>query len=165
MDRRTSHGDVKVVVSSFRDHFHARLSEWEHGMIMFGLGFLYLSRPEALSMPAWTMLPAWVTPWLSGGLVAGGAIRLLVLAINGSARPTPHIRAWMAGTSALIWMQLFFWIYDSGRPTALLVFFATLFVFDVANAMRAAGDAAGVDKAVKAAREEVKSGDGTNLVQ
>ncbi|MBL8578073.1 MAG: hypothetical protein JNK47_12665 [Mesorhizobium sp.] len=83
--------------------------------------------------------------WAMLCLVVGGG-RLVMLAINGAWRRSPHLRALAAFISCFFWFQISLGFLQAGTFGTGLAIYPVLFALDVYNAFRAAGDAGSSDR-------------------
>jgi len=148
---------------SLRETFPARASEWAMGVMLFNwaivLSFnadlfqsetgliIYQGFNDLAPQPAWAVLC----------LVVGGG-RLIVLAINGAWRRTPHLRTVCAFISCLVWFEISIGLMQNGLFATGLAVYPVLFVFEIFNVMRSIGEAGISDANLKRV-----AGDGTQL--
>ena len=149
---------MRIIVTEFRETFQQRACEWCIGSIMFACGIVLRLDGDTFGLPTWGDIPSRVASedLIGTALVAGGAGRLLALAVNGAAHPTPHIRAWFAATSSLVWLSLWFWTLEAPAHGLVVGILPVLVGFDIWNTLRAVGDAAKADRELK----ELRSGNG-----
>lgn len=133
---------IGQVAGRIRGRFRSRVLEWEHATIMTLWGAIVLCNPEVFSGPSFVAF--WGGPWLWGGLfLAGGALRIIALAINGyMARPTALVRAVAALSGILLFSAiglglLFAWTWGPGLAVYPVLGVFSLFslywaIFDVA---------------------------------
>lgn len=130
-------------MSSFASTFPARASEWALGLIVLNISLLLRACPDLLSNSLqYNAMTLWMAQdtWADLCLVVGGG-RLVVLAINGYWRRTPHLRSLAAFLSAFLWFQVTMGLLDSPAPSMGLVTFPVLLLLDAFNAVRAFGEA------------------------
>lgn len=135
--------------SNFAASFFPRMSEWAAAVAVFAVGVVLWSNPtlmQSTTTKAYGMMlmVAEQATW-SKALMAFGGARLIVLAINGAWRRSPHARTVMAVLSCFP----LYTIAMSFLPTqgiAMVLAFVVLGM-DVVNAVRAAGDARTIDYA------------------
>lgn len=134
---------VNMTLLSLRETFPARASEWALGLMHF-LWFVVLSANETLfddrvsyRALADVMPQNW---WALACLIAGGA-RLVVLAINGAWRRSPHMRALFAFFSCFFWFEISVGLAQAGTWGTGLAVYPVLFLLDAFNAIRTMGEA------------------------
>lgn len=128
---------------SFRETFQARASEWALATMlflwsvflhinddMFQTGATYHALSNILQQSTWAALC----------LVVGGG-RLIVLAINGAWRRSPHFRGLSAFISSLFWFEITIGILQGGEINTGLAVYPILFLLDCYNVIRAFGEA------------------------
>lgn len=128
---------------SLRETFPGRASEWALGAILFNWslvlmlnealfvdGASYSEMADLMGQPTWSTLC----------LVAGGG-RLIVLAINGAWRRSPHMRALFAFLACFFWFQISLALAQSGTQGTGLAVYPVLFLLDAFNTLRAMGEA------------------------
>ena len=128
---------------SLRETFPARASEWALGAMLFNWSVVLSLNPTLFEegrsyseLARWMSQDAWV--WLC--LAVGGA-RLLVLAINGAWRRSPHARAIAAFVSCFFWFQITLGMIGAGTWSTGLAIYPVLFMLDAFNAIRSMGEA------------------------
>ncbi|QKC83290.1 hypothetical protein [Mesorhizobium sp. NZP2077] len=129
---------------SLRDTFPARASEWALATMLFGWSVILHASPDLFQSgpPTYTAL-ANIMPqstWAALCLVVGGG-RLVVLAVNGAWRRSPHARGLSAFISALFWFEITIGILQGGSYGVGLAVYPVLFLLDCYNVIRAFGEA------------------------
>ena len=128
---------------------------------MFGWGAILLLPDTLFAGPSWSFFTQLAREEVIGAAcVTLGAMRLLVLAVNGAWRPMYHLRSATATLSLTFWFAITIGFAGSGRISTWLAVYPVLFVFDGINALRAAGDAARVDRSVEAMHKAMADGRG-----
>lgn len=103
-----------IVLAQARDHFveafFPRRSEWAGAALLCLGGWVLSANPDLMTTStgkAFDLMKATFTqPTWANLLMAGGGLRLLVLAINGAWRRSPHLRALAAILSGFFWWQI-----------------------------------------------------------
>jgi len=128
---------------SLRETFPGRASEWALGLILFNWSLILTLNPELFevsrSFVALRQLFDQST-WALLCLVGGGG-RLIILAINGAWRRSPHARAAGAFLACFFWFQISIGLYQAGTGGTGLAVYPVLFFLDVFNVIRAGGEA------------------------
>lgn len=129
-------------VAALQHRFHRRLSEWHMAVVMLSTGIMLLDA-STFDRPPFELVKqiADQQTWAITMAAVGGA-RLAVLIVNGSLhRGSPHLRAFLAFVSALIWSGMLAGLWSFG--TALLVgpFLAAAVLVEWVALYRAAQDA------------------------
>jgi hypothetical protein len=141
---------------SFRETFPTRASEWAMGAILFLWSAVLTINSDFFLTAAMHPLArvASQETWAALCLSAGGG-RLLVLAINGGWRRTPHLRAVTAFVSCFFWFQITIGLLQSHSIGTGLAVYPVLFFLDVYNVFRAARDAGSSDRIHTGARNGI----------
>jgi hypothetical protein len=145
---------------SLRETFPARASEWALAVIMFNWYIVLHVNDDLFETGATYHALAGImaqSTWATLCLIVGGG-RLIVLAINGAWRRSPHTRAFCAFVSALFWFEISIGAFQGGAYGTGLAVYPVLFILDTINVLRSTGEA-GLSDANHAQR--VKS-DGTD---
>lgn len=134
---------IAHLTRSFRETFPARASEWALSAMLFNW-FLVLSLNADLfvtgsSYPALAAIAEQST-WALLCMVCGGG-RLIILAINGAWRRSPHMRAFGAFVSCLFWFEITIGMAQSGQWSTGLAIYPVLLLLDSWNVIRAMGEA------------------------
>lgn len=130
------------VSHSLRSTFPARASEWALGIMLFNWGMVLMIDPGLFDdKPAFHGLDAIMSQpsWMRLCLAIGG-VRLIVLAINGAWRRSPHMRACAAFVSCFFWFEITIGFAQTGLGTGVAVY-PVLFFLDAFNAIRSMGEA------------------------
>jgi hypothetical protein len=94
----------------FADAFFPRRSEWAGAALLCFGGWVLSTNPDLMATSqgkAFDLMKATFTqPTWAALLMYGGGLRLVVLAINGSWRKSPHLRALAAILSGFFWWQI-----------------------------------------------------------
>jgi hypothetical protein len=135
--------------SNFAAAFFPRMSEWAASVAVFCVGLILSANPSLMASTTtkaygMMLLIASQPTWASALMLFGGA-RLLVLAINGAWRRSPHARTVMAVLSCFPLYTIAMSFLPT-RDIAMVLAFVILGM-DVVNAVRAAGDARTIDYA------------------
>ncbi len=129
----------------FADYLLSRTPEWIAASMVFTYGWVLATHPglmqthwlfsqmQFLSQPVW----AWAC-------VVVGLVRIVVLAINGCWRRSPHARMAAALVSCVLWFQIVLGLTDPNATTGLAVY-PLILVMEFANIIRCARDARAVD--------------------
>ena len=135
--------------SSFREAFLPRLPEWHAAGMIFALGWMLSANPDRMATGGGggysIMLAIADQPTWSVVLMLFGAIRLLVLLINGAWRRSPWARAAMAFVCCFFWTQIVLSFATTFGFAFILS--AGWLVADLVNVFRAMQDARTVDDA------------------
>lgn len=138
-------GSMRVIVA-LRHAFVTRLSEWQGAFILLLWGYVLLLPDETYAGANWSAFSLLIEEDNLGWLcMAGGLLRLGILAANGAYRPMYYLRAWMALTSGMVWFAIACGFYSSGNIGTWIAVYPVLFVFEVVNLFRAASDAAAAE--------------------
>lgn len=142
---------VMVAVDGLRTAFRERQSEWAFASMLLLWGAVLLAPTDIFDGRAYMGLRQIMSEDRWGVLMLiGGALRLLILAGNGAWRPLYYFRAWMSGTTAVVWMMIGLGFWWSGSMGTWLAIYPVLILFEMLNVFRAAADAAAVSLAAKA---------------
>lgn len=131
-------------ITRVRDSVRYRTSEWLLAAAMLAWG-ISLAMPFNTfhELPSLAPLGWFATEehwaWACGLL---GAVRLLVLVINGAWSLQGHARAILAAFSCFVWTQISFGLFKSGLVNPGQIVYALFVVCDLYAIFRAAGDAA-----------------------
>jgi hypothetical protein len=148
------------IARGIHDHFPARMSEWGLAVMLLNLG-LVLGQPNDTmqTSPSLSGLlriaPEHVWAW---ALLLIGSVRLLALVVNGTfadtlyGRWSPHVRSVLSFLSCFFWMNITVGLTLSEMTGTGIAVYPVLLLMDGYNTVRAAGDAAVIDKAHKNAR-------------
>lgn len=136
------------LIASLAETFPGRASEWALGVILFNWSLVLTLNPDLFQdgrsyaeLARWADQQTWATLCLA---VGGG--RLLVLAINGAWRRSPHARTAAAFVSCFFWFQITLGLIGAGTGSTGLAVYPILFLLDVYNAIRAIGEAGSSDR-------------------
>lgn len=126
-----------------RHTFPQRVSEWLLAAAMTVWGLLLARQgsaalDEAFYAPLTAVMG--VKAW-AAYCVSVGVFRLSALAINGSWRPTPHLRAIAATLSTLFWLQIAWGAVTIGAPVAVAAVYPLLLILELHAAYRASMEA------------------------
>lgn len=137
-----------MTLAGLRQTFPARASEWALSLMLFlwsvilvanvdlfAAGRSYAALSQLMSQESWAM-------WC---LAIGGG-RLIILAVNGAWRRSPHLRALGAFLSGLFWFLISIGLLQAGAYNTGLAIYPVLFLLDAFNAIRAMGEAGRSDK-------------------
>lgn len=141
---------------SLRDTFPTRASEWALGLMLFLWAVVLISNPDVFTNgPSYRGLEMVATQdtWALLCLVIGGG-RLLVLAINGAWRRSPHMRSGAAFLSCFFWYQITIGMMQSGTWATGLAVYPVLLGLDAFNAIRTLGEAGASDNIHKRAAND-----------
>jgi hypothetical protein len=137
-----------MLIVHFQKTFRVRAAEWFLAGVVFLWGVVLIQPADTFALShsydelaRWANEPTWA--WFC---LVGGGTRLAALAINGAARPSPHVRAVFAALSAFFFAQISLGLALSGGVTTGLAVYPLAACFDIYNAMRAAEDAAQSDR-------------------
>lgn len=145
---------VEHLIRSLRDTFPGRASEWALGFMIFNWSVVLTLNPDLFAQGrSYRELARWADQdtWAAACLVIGG-VRLLVLAVNGAWRRSPHARAAAAFVSCFFWFQITLGLLGAGTGGTGLAVYPVLFLLDVFNAIRAIGEAGRSDRIYGRAR-------------
>jgi hypothetical protein len=137
-----------MTLTALRETFPARASEWALSIMLFlwsvvlsanpdlfATGMSYRSLGQIMGQDGWAV----------ACLFVGGG-RLIILAVNGAWRRSPHLRALGAFLSGLFWFMISAGIVQSGIYNTGLAVYPVLFMLDAFNAIRAMGEAGRSDQ-------------------
>lgn len=139
---------VDHFIRSMRETFPGRASEWALGLMLFGWSIVLTMNPDLFAEGrSYTELARWAEQdtWAMICLMIGGG-RLLVLAINGAWRRSPHARAAAAFISCFFWFQVTLGLLGAGTGGTGLAVYPVLFLLDAFNAIRTIGEAGRTDR-------------------
>lgn len=132
------------ITRSLRDTFPARASEWALATMLFLWSMVLHASPGLFHSGSATYTAlANIMPqetWAALCLTVGGG-RLIVLAVNGAWRKSPHARGVSAFISALFWFEITIGILQGGEHGTGLAIYPVLFFLDCFNVIRAFGEA------------------------
>ncbi len=133
---------------SLRETFPTRASEWALALMLFLWSVVLTLNPdlfvETQSFKPLSRLVDQQT-WAILCFVVGGG-RLIMLAINGAWRRTPHLRTGAAFISCVFWFQISVGLFESGTFGTGLAVYPVLLFLDAYNCIRAARDAGSSDR-------------------
>lgn len=151
---------VKTVMVHFRTNFSAvfvaRMIEWEHAVSLFLFGYVLLVNPGLFEGGSYvSFLRIWDSQigW-AGICMIVGALRFLILAVNGLIRRSPHLRAMFAAISAFVWMQLSLGFLASGNFSTALAVYPTFIFWEFAVFLITVRYAKAVDVQARHARTD-----------
>lgn len=140
--------DCAMIILRFHKTFQLRVCEWGLAAILFNLGVVMtvnegiLSRSATLGgMLNYMSEAKWATVTLTLALM-----RLAALAINGTWRPTPHVRAVASCCSLYVWLGISFAIANGKSQGIELAVFPVFVLLDIYNVYRASSDARVADE-------------------
>lgn len=136
------------LTTSLRHSFEARASEWALGGVLFLWGVVLHQNPDLFTTNASLAglgQMAHQSSWELACLVIGAA-RLAILALNGTVRRSPHLRAIAAFLSCFFWMQISLGILMSGTGSTGLAVYPVLLLLDSYNVFRASREAGSLDR-------------------
>lgn len=139
---------------SLHHQFPIRITDWLLSAMLFSWGMtLFVIQPQVWDLPLYEGLSdiAAQRTWAAIATVVG-LTRLAALFVNGAVRRSPHLRAFGAGISTLIWLQISLSLLFSTQPTAAAAIYPWLMFADMFNVYRAARDAGTSD--TKAAKRQ-----------
>lgn len=133
---------------SLRETFPTRASEWALGLMLFLWSVILSINPDLFETsnslaPLGQILSQ--STWAVLCLIAGGG-RLIMLAVNGAWRRSPHLRAIGAFVSCFFWFQISLGMLQAGTVGTGLAVYPVLFFLDVYNVFRASRDAGSSDR-------------------
>lgn len=135
-----------AIRSHIRVAFMGRLSEWAFAAMLLLWGVVLAMPAETFDGRAFVAFRELFDETTLGFLlVAGGAVRLAVLSVNGIWRPLYYVRAWMALSSTVIWAAITIGFASSGTFGTWIAIYPVLLVFEALNVMRAMSDAAAAE--------------------
>lgn len=140
---------------SLRETFPARASEWALGLMLFLWSVILIANPDVFTGPSYRglVMVAEQDTWAMLCLLVGGG-RLLVLAVNGAWRRSPHMRSAMAFFSCFFWYQITIGMMQSGTWATGLAVYPVLLGLDAFNAIRTLGEAGASDNLHKRAAND-----------
>ena len=137
-----------MTLAALRETFLARASEWALAVILFLWSAVLAANPdlfvEGQSYRALAQIMG-QDGWAFACLFIGGG-RLIILAINGAWRRSPHMRALGAFLSGLFWFLVSAGLLQSGAYNTGLAVYPVLFLLDAFNAIHAMNEAGRSDK-------------------
>lgn len=139
---------------SFRETFPTRASEWALGLMLFLWSVILSANPTLFADSAALAPLADIVSqrtWAVLCLIVGGG-RLIMLAINGAWRRSPHLRALAAFVSSFFWFEITVGLLESGTFGTGLAIYPVLLALDIYNVLRAARDAGSADRIQPGAR-------------
>ena len=132
-----------MIIVRFAETFRERMPEWVQAVGMILWGILTLSTPglfqaQEFYHPLLLLFSQW-----NWGLIATviGFIRLVFLVINGSWRPSAHIRAIGCVFGSLLWGSLLISALSLSWLTSGLALYVMLLALDLFSLWFSAGDA------------------------
>lgn len=146
------------ITTSFRETFHARASEWALAVVLFNWALILAFNETLFDGPSYSALAALASQqtWAWVCMVFG-AVRLIVLAINGAWRRSPHMRSVCAFVACFFWFQIIIGMLQSGTWSTGMAVYPVLFFLDTFNVIRAIGEAGRSD-----AQHQRMAGNGTD---
>jgi len=135
--------EVHSCIIAFRDTFPGRASEWALGLMLFNWSVVLTANPDLFAeRPACDAFAAIMeqSAWALLCLTVGGT-RLIVLAINGAWRRSPHLRALCAFASCFFWFQITVGLAQSDSLGTGMAIYPVLILLDAFNAIRTMGEA------------------------
>lgn len=135
--------------ASLRETFPARASEWALGLMLFLWSVILVTNTDLFATSRSYTALLGIMPqrgWAVLCLIGGGG-RLIVLAINGAWRRSPHLRAGMAFVGGLFWFSISLGLWQAGTFGTGLAVYPVLFLLDSFNAVRGMGEAGLIDRA------------------
>lgn len=135
------------ITSSLKETFPVRATEWALAAILFLWGVVLVVNPTLfITGESYKNLNDLMRQdtWASLCILVGG-LRLMMLAINGTWRRSPHMRIVGAFVSCFFWFQISIGIAQSGVFGTGLAVYPVLFFLDTYNVFRATRDAGAVD--------------------
>lgn len=144
---------VAHIISSLRETFPARASEWGLTACVFSWGMTLSATPTLLDNALYFKAMASILSQEKWMLICFtiSISRFIALAINGLWRRTPHVRAFLAFISALFWFEISLGLFQATPISTGAGVYAVLFCMEVFNVFRAMGDAGRLDAVHKAA--------------
>jgi hypothetical protein len=133
---------------SLRETFPVRASEWALSVMIFNWGVVLLLNDNLFSIsPSYNTFSS-MMPEQAWGLVCllVGLMRILFLFINGLWRRSPHLRLIGAFAACFFWFQITAGFIYSGTWSTGLAIYPVLLLLDFHNVLRAATDAAIIDR-------------------
>jgi hypothetical protein len=130
----------------FADAFFPRLMEWQAALVMCVGGILMIGNPTLMADSAigYDLMLRWADQATWGQFATLlGTVRLMVLAVNGAWRRSPHARAVAAFLSCAVWFPLY--VSFSAAAGWGMVFAAGVLFGDLLNIVRTMRDARVVD--------------------
>lgn len=135
----------------FKENFRERMPEWFLALGILFWGIICLLSPTlfqiSLTFKPLLVLMDQVTWGLAAVVV--GSIRLIFLIINGSWRPSAHIRALGSAGGALLWGGMFISTLNLNLLVPTTSIYFILMILDLISLWFAAGDAKIADLSVK----------------
>jgi hypothetical protein len=128
---------------SLRETFPVRASEWALAAMLFNWSVILLLQPSLFdTVEAFSSLAGLMPQYTFAGMCfLVGFGRLVTLAINGTWKRSPHIRAFGAFLGTGIWFMISVGIIRSGAGATGLGVYPVLMLLDSYNVIRAAGEA------------------------
>jgi hypothetical protein len=128
---------------SLRETFPVRASEWALAAMLFNWSIILFLMPDLFATvdafaPLAKLMPQTT---FSGMCFLVGFGRLVSLAINGTWRRSPHLRAFGAFLGSGVWFMISIGIIRSGSGATGLGIYPILVLLDSYNVIRAAGEA------------------------
>lgn len=146
------------IVVRLQHSFPMRITEWVVAGILTTWGVVLSQPGDVLINEQYEMLTrvANESTWAAICLLVG-TTRLLALFINGAWRPSPHIRAAMAGLSTIFWLYVVLGIFAVGELSTGMAVYPWLLLADFYAVFRASRDARLSDDRAREKRESVQA--------
>lgn len=131
------------ISKSLRETFPVRASEWALAAILFNWSVILFLQPDLFdTVDAFSSLAKLMPQMTFAGMCfLIGFGRLVSLAINGTWKRSPHLRAFSAFLTTGVWFMISVGIIRSGAGATGLGVYPVLMFLDSYNVIRAAGEA------------------------
>jgi hypothetical protein len=144
-----------MMVASANRKFPARAAEWMTASMVTTMGLAFAGWPRMFATSDYLSELRDFAPqsFWAATLLAIGCMRLSALFINGSWRPSPHLRLAGAVLSVLVWSKILDGFAHLGRPSPALAIYPWLALADFYAVFRAGRDARRQDDQARASAQ------------
>ncbi|SER62001.1 hypothetical protein SAMN05216548_13110 [Faunimonas pinastri] len=136
-----------TLVRGITSHFRARVTEWALAGALFGWGYILKLPSPTFDQPSYGEMARFASEDTWGQVCFWvGLVRIVALIVNGSIRPSYHLRAVLAFFSCFIWFQILIGLIKVGTVSTGIAMYAVVFALEVYNVICAFGDAGKSDR-------------------